>query len=67
MKIIQVELTDKLDNELEAMIQAGWFRSKDEAIRLALVGFVRRNQLELQERFQLDDIAWALRKKNQGE
>jgi Arc/MetJ-type ribon-helix-helix transcriptional regulator len=67
MKTIHVELPDKVDNELDAMVQAGWFRSKDEAIRLALVEFVRRNQFELQERFQLDDIAWALQKKNQGE
>ena len=67
MKTIQIELPDMVDNELDAMVQAGWFRSKDEAIRLALVEFVRRNQLELQERFQLDDIAWALQKKNQGE
>ncbi|HEX8220254.1 MAG TPA: CopG family transcriptional regulator [Chloroflexia bacterium] len=67
MKTIQIELPDMVDNELDVMVQAGWFRSKDEAIRLALVEFVRRNQLELQERFQLDDIAWALQKKNQGE
>jgi Arc/MetJ-type ribon-helix-helix transcriptional regulator len=65
MKTIQVELPDKVDTELDAMVEAGWFRSKDEAIRLALVEFVRRNQLELQERFQLDDIAWALQKKKQ--
>lgn len=64
MKTIQVELPDKVDNELDAMVQAGWFHSKDEIVRQALIEFVRRNQLELQERFQHEDIAWALQQKS---
>ncbi|HEY0071097.1 MAG TPA: ribbon-helix-helix domain-containing protein [Chloroflexia bacterium] len=67
MKTIQVELPDKVDNELDAMVQAGWFRSKDEVVRQALLEFVRRNQLELQERFQQDDIMWALQQKSANE
>ena len=67
MKTIQVELPDKVDTELDAMVQAGWFRSKDEVVRQALLEFVRRNQLELQERFQQEDIKWALQQKSASE
>lgn len=63
MKTIQIELPDKVDTGLDAMVQAGWFRSKDEVVRQALLEFVRRNQLQVQERFQQEDIEWALQQK----
>jgi Arc/MetJ-type ribon-helix-helix transcriptional regulator len=64
MKLIQIEVSDQIANELDAMVQAGWFRSEDEAIHLALLEFVRRNRLELLERFQREDIAWAMQQKS---
>lgn len=63
MKSINVELPDKLAQELDAMVKAGWFSNEAEAMRLALREFVRRNRLELLERFQREDIAWALKQK----
>jgi len=63
MKSLQIELPDKLAGELDTLVQAGWFRSEDELIRLALTEFVRRHRFELLERFQREDIAWALRQK----
>ncbi len=64
MRIIQVELPDEVAKELEAVVAAGWFHSEDEAIRQALIEFVRRNRFELLERFQQEDIMWALPQKN---
>jgi Arc/MetJ-type ribon-helix-helix transcriptional regulator len=64
MKLIQIEVSDHVAKELDAMVQAGWFRTEDEAIRLALLEFVRRNRLELLERFQREDIAWAMQQKS---
>ena len=66
MRSLQVELPDKLAGEVEALVRAGWFHSEDELIRLALAEFVRRHQFELLERFQREDIAWALRQKGTG-
>ena len=63
MKPIQVELPDKLAEELRLLVKAGWFRTEEEAVRLALLEFVRRHRVELLERFQREDIAWALRQK----
>lgn len=63
MKTLQVVLPDVLAAELEALVQKGWFRSEDELVRLALIEFVRRYRFELLERFQREDIAWALQQK----
>lgn len=67
MKSLQIELTDKVAAELDALVQAGWFRSADELVRLALVEFLRRHRFELLERFQLEDIEWALHQKKSTE
>ncbi len=63
MKSLQVELPDKLADELNLLVEAGWFRNADEAIRLALTEFVRHYRVELMDRFQREDIAWALRQR----
>ena len=63
MKSIQIELPEKLAQELDAMVREGWFRNEAEAVRLALLEFVRRHRLELVERFQREDIAWAIKQK----
>ena len=63
MKSITVELPDRLAEELGAMVGGGWFTSEAEAVRAALMEFVRRHRPELVERFQLEDIAWALDQK----
>jgi len=64
MKAIHVELPDKLAAEIEAYVQAGWFGSEAEVIRAAIADFVRRQRIELLERFMRDDIEWALKLKN---
>ncbi|HSF16624.1 MAG TPA: CopG family transcriptional regulator [Vicinamibacteria bacterium] len=63
MKPIQVELPDRLAEELELLVKAGWFRDEEEAVRLALLEFLRRNRVALLERFQREDIEWALSSK----
>jgi Arc/MetJ-type ribon-helix-helix transcriptional regulator len=64
MKSIQIELPDKLVEAVDMLIQQGWFHSEEEVLRFALLEFLRRQRLELHERFQRDDIAWALRQKD---
>lgn len=64
MKQIQIELPDEVAKGLDAMVQAGWFHSEDEVVRMALLEFIRHNRLELLEQFQLEDIEWALKQKS---
>ena len=64
MKSIQIELPEKLARELDMLVQQGWFRSEEEAMRFALLEFLRRHRLELLEQFHREDITWALRQKD---
>ena len=63
MKVIQVELPDKITAEMESLVNDGWFTDETEIIRLAVMEFMRRDRLTLQEQFQREDIAWALKQK----
>lgn len=66
MKTISVELPDRAAEEIDQLVRAGWFASESEAVRAAVLDFVRRNRVELLERFQREDIAWALKQKASG-
>lgn len=67
MRAIQVELPDKLAQELDTMVTDGWFSSEADIVRLALLEFLHSDRLELIERFQREDIAWALRQRDTAE
>jgi Arc/MetJ-type ribon-helix-helix transcriptional regulator len=61
VKILHVELPDKLAAEVETYVQAGWFGSEAEVVRAAVTDFIRRHRVELLERFMREDIEWALK------
>jgi Arc/MetJ-type ribon-helix-helix transcriptional regulator len=63
MKSMQLELPDKLADELNRLVKAGWFRTEEEAIRMAIVDFLSERHLDLAERFQREDIDWSLGQK----
>lgn len=63
MKAINVELPEKIAEELSRLVEIGWFHDEAEAVRAALVEFIGHRAAERQERFQLEDIEWALREK----
>ncbi len=67
MRTLQVELPDKVAEELEGLVATGWFMSDADAIRQAVLEFVRRRPLDLLERFQREDVAWALKQKGRSE
>ena len=61
---LQVDLPNKLADEVAAMVEAGWFSSESEVVTLALLEFARRQRFALQEQFQLEDVDWALRQRS---
>jgi len=63
MKAITVEVPDKAAAEIDHYVRAGWFASEAEVVRAAIRDFVRRNRVELLDRFMREDIAWALKQK----
>jgi Arc/MetJ-type ribon-helix-helix transcriptional regulator len=60
MKTISVELPERLTEEINTLVETGWFVDETELVRAALREFIRRNRFGLAEQFQRDDIAWAL-------
>ena len=67
MKSINVDLPEKIAEELAHLVESGWFRDEGEAVRVALVEFLGHRAAELQERFQQDDIEWALRERHKAQ
>lgn len=64
MKTLQIELPEKVAQELDKMVQVGWFTNQKEIIQFALWEFIRHD-FSLTEQFQREDIAWALQQKEQ--
>ena len=67
MKSINVDLPDKIAEELSRLVKTGWFHDEAEAVRVALLEFIGHRAAELQERFQHEDIDWALREKQNAQ
>ncbi len=66
MKVMEIELPEQLTDEMTKLIKSGWFTNETEIIRMALIEFVRQHRFALQEKFQHDDILWALQQKESG-
>ena len=61
MKTMTLELPEQLAADVDNAVKAGWFADPQEVIRQAVREFLNSHRLELQERQQLEDIAWARR------
>ncbi len=64
MSTVTVELPDELATELERVVASGWFTDQGDAVREALRALLAGRRYALQERQQLDDVAWALAAKD---
>jgi Arc/MetJ-type ribon-helix-helix transcriptional regulator len=64
MRVLHVELPEKMASELGALVEGGWFADETEIVRLALLEFVRHHRFQLMEQFHRDDILWALQQKH---
>jgi len=60
MRNVTIDLPERVNREVEAMVNAGWFDDEGEVLRFALAQFLRRYRSELVERFEREDIAWAI-------
>ena len=67
MTSLTIELPDRLAQVLATFVEEGWFKDEGEAVRLALLEFLRRHRLELAQKYQLADIEWALQQKGKSE
>jgi Arc/MetJ-type ribon-helix-helix transcriptional regulator len=63
MKHIQIDLPDKIAQQIEMMVRDGWFQDEGELLRTAILEFLQNRNQALTEEFQREDIAWALQQK----
>jgi Arc/MetJ-type ribon-helix-helix transcriptional regulator len=59
MKTVSINLPDNLAEQINDYVKAGFFNSEPDVILAAMSEFVRRNRVDLMERFAREDIAWA--------
>lgn len=61
LKRFETELPARLVAEVQALVDAGWFRDRDAVITEALRRYLESHQPQLIERFVRQDIDWGLR------
>ena len=59
MKTLSVNIPDNLAAQINDYVKAGIFSSEPDVILAAMSEFVRRNRIDLMERFARQDIEWA--------
>jgi Arc/MetJ-type ribon-helix-helix transcriptional regulator len=66
MTSITLKVPDRMAAAAKDYVKAGFFDSPSEVFATALADFVRRNRVDLLERFAREDIAWAKSKARGG-
>ena len=62
METVTAKLTERLATELDALVDAGWFANRSDAIRAAVRDMVEQRRLQRLEQAVDEDIAWAKRR-----
>lgn len=60
MEVIPTKLTKRLELEMDAIIQEGWYANRSEFIRDAVREMVRKMKAERLEAAIKDDVKWGL-------
>jgi Arc/MetJ-type ribon-helix-helix transcriptional regulator len=61
MKILTIECPDGLHEQLEKLVDAGWFKSSEAGVLESLRRYLSGHSVELQEKQILEDVDWALK------
>jgi len=59
LKTLSINIPDNLAAQINDYVKAGFFTSEPDVVLAAMSEFVRRNQIDLMERFAREDIDWA--------
>jgi len=59
VKTLSINIPDNLAAQINDYVKAGFFSSEPDVILAAISDFVRRNRIDLMERFAREDIEWA--------
>jgi Arc/MetJ-type ribon-helix-helix transcriptional regulator len=64
VKVLELEVPDQVAEQIESLVEAGWFASAEEVVRFALSELLSQQRFRLQEEFQREDVRWAQSLKN---
>jgi Arc/MetJ-type ribon-helix-helix transcriptional regulator len=59
MKTVSINIPDNLAAQINDYVKAGFFSSEPDVIIAAMTEFLRRNRVDMMERFARADIEWA--------
>jgi len=59
MKILSINIPDNLAVQINDYVKAGFFSSEPDVVLAAMSEFLRRNRVDMMERFAHEDIEWA--------
>jgi len=60
MKTVETKIPDTLDRAINALVEEGWFGSRDEVVREAIRRFLEGHRPELMEKHVREDVEWGL-------
>lgn len=61
MKTVEAKISDQLDRDIDALVERGWFESREQVLHDALRRFSEAHQPRLMETFVREDVDWGLR------
>ena len=61
MKTVETKISDRLDRAIDALVERGWFPSRDEIVQEAIRRFLDAHRPDLMEKFVREDVEWGLR------
>ncbi len=61
MKTFEAKISERLDREIDALVEQGWFDSRDKVVQEAIRRFLEAHRPELMERINREDVEWGLR------
>jgi Arc/MetJ-type ribon-helix-helix transcriptional regulator len=61
VKTVEARIPERLDRQLDALVEQGWFDSKAKVVQEALRRFLEAHRPELIERSIRADVEWGTR------
>jgi Arc/MetJ-type ribon-helix-helix transcriptional regulator len=61
MKTVATKISDRLHRAIDALVERGWYSTRDEVVEEAIRRFLDAHRPELLEKFAREDVEWGLR------
>lgn len=61
MQTVEARISERLDRQIDDLVEQGWFPSRDMVVAEAIRRFLEAHRPELMEQFIREDIEWGLR------